>query len=281
MRFARVRLPLGSDEFAVQLRDEWIPFSSLDLEVPDTASLIAAIPTVAAALRLGRGRPLDDEPTFACPVLRPSKILGIGHNYAKHVAEVGADLPREPLVFSKLSNALNGPFDPIILDHQLTSRLDYECELAVIVGRRVRHLRAADASSAIFGYAVANDVSARDLQRLDKTLSRSKSLDTFCPIGPWITSYDAVSDAQELGIRTFVNDEIRQQDSTSDMIFSVAELLVYLSRTMTLEPGDVILTGTPSGVALARNPQVFLQPGDLVRCEIGELGYIQNRIVAA
>jgi 2-keto-4-pentenoate hydratase/2-oxohepta-3-ene-1,7-dioic acid hydratase in catechol pathway len=157
--------------------------------------------------------------------------------------------------------------------------LDYEAELAVIIGRESRRLTEASALDAIFGYAVANDVSSRDLQKIDSQFSRSKSFDTFCPIGPWITTADEVPDPQDLLISSSVNGEVRQNSTTAQMLFTVRDLLVYLSATMTLYPGDVILTGTPPGVGLGFKPPIYLQPGDTVECSIVGLGGISNTVV--
>ena len=166
-----------------------------------------------------------------------------------------------------------------MVDSRLTARADYEVELAVIMGRSTRDVAEADALDHVFGYTVSNDVSARDAQRADRQFGRSKSFDTFCPIGPWITSADRVADPQALGLWTRVNGEPRQDSSTAKMLFSVAYLIHYLARGMTLEPGDVILTGTPSGVGLFMDPPVFLQPGDVVECGVEGLGTIRNVIV--
>jgi 2-keto-4-pentenoate hydratase/2-oxohepta-3-ene-1,7-dioic acid hydratase in catechol pathway len=165
------------------------------------------------------------------------------------------------------------------MDPSLTEQGDYEAELAVIIGRRARRVSLADALDHVFGYAVANDVSARDWQFADPQFDRSKSFDTFLPVGPWITTADEVPDPQALGIRTWVNGELRQDSSTAEMVFGVAELIEFLSRGMTLEPGDVIVTGTPHGVGFAMDPPRFLAPGDVVRCELDVLGTLENPVV--
>jgi 2-keto-4-pentenoate hydratase/2-oxohepta-3-ene-1,7-dioic acid hydratase in catechol pathway len=217
--------------------------------------------------------------SLECPVVAPSKILAIGLNYLDHIKETGSTQPERPIVFAKYPNSLAGPTDDTIVDPDLTSQLDYEAELAVIIGRESRRLTEESALDAIFGYAVANDVSSRDLQKIDSQFSRSKSFDTFCPIGPWITTADEVPDPQDLLISSRVNGEVRQNSTTAQMLFTVRDLLVYLSATMTLYPGDVILTGTPPGVGLGFKPPVFLQPGDTVECSIVGLGGISNTVV--
>jgi 2-keto-4-pentenoate hydratase/2-oxohepta-3-ene-1,7-dioic acid hydratase in catechol pathway len=274
----------GTEEFAVRdisVSKYWTPLSVLGQTAADTEQAISLM------AELG-GRPADVRGTAGIeiadadlrnPVIRPGKILAIGLNYTDHIKETGAERPRRPVVFAKYASSLTGPFSPVLINKTLTQEGDYESELAVVIGRRAKGVSAAEALSVVFGYAVANDVSARDWQREDAQFSRSKSFDTFCPIGPWITTADEVPDPQNLAIRSYVNDEIRQNSSTKEMIFSVAGLISYLSATMTLHPGDVILTGTPAGVGVGRRPPAFLQPGDVVRCEIAGLGAISSSVV--
>jgi 2-keto-4-pentenoate hydratase/2-oxohepta-3-ene-1,7-dioic acid hydratase in catechol pathway len=279
MQLARVDSSTGSG-FAVRRSsaDSWRTFEEFGWKARNLAEAIAVVD--------GSGG-IEDEgppvvagsPQLLSPVVEPPKILAIGLNYLDHIKETGATQPERPVVFAKYANAVTGPRSDILLDPSLTSELDYESELAVVIGRQSRRLTPENALASVFGYAVANDVSARDWQRRDAQFSRSKSYDTFCPIGPWITTADQVPDPQSLGIRSFVNGDKRQDSSTSQMLFDVTELLVYLSATMTLVPGDVILTGTPPGVGLGFKPPVFLQPGDVIRCEVDALGYIENRVV--
>jgi 2-keto-4-pentenoate hydratase/2-oxohepta-3-ene-1,7-dioic acid hydratase in catechol pathway len=200
---------------------------------------------------------------------RPTKVLAVGLNYRTHAAEAGHDVPAEPLVFSKPPSSVIGPLEPIVYP-VLSQQVDYEGELAVVIGQRVRNVSPEKADDFILGYTCGNDVTARDLQRRDDQWTRAKGFDTFCPLGPHIVTD---LDPTHLAIRTRVNGEIRQSASTADMVFSVAELIAYISQVMTLEPGDVILTGTPAGVGP-------LQPGDLVEVEIEGIGTLRNPVVS-
>lgn len=209
--------------------------------------------------------------------LRPGKYLAIGMNYARHVAEMGhAERPQYQYWFNKQTTCINGPFDPIV--RGVSTMLDYEVELGVVIGRAAKGVKAADALDHVFGYLVANDVSARDWQRHSPTFTMGKSFDTHGPIGPWIVTADEIPDPQALGLRCLVNGEVRQQSTTADMSFGIAEQIEYLSTAFTLEPGDLLATGTPEGVGAARTPPLFLQPGDVVRCEIDRIGAIENRV---
>jgi 2-keto-4-pentenoate hydratase/2-oxohepta-3-ene-1,7-dioic acid hydratase in catechol pathway len=209
--------------------------------------------------------------------LRPGKYLAIGMNYARHVAEMGhAERPQHQYWFNKQTTCINGPFDPI--DPGVTRMLDYEVELGVVIGRAAKGVTAAEALDHVFGYLVANDVSARDWQRHSPTFTMGKSFDTHGPIGPWIVTADEIPDPQSLALRCLVNGEVRQESNTAGMSFSVAEQIEYLSTAFTLEPGDLLATGTPEGVGAAMDPPRFLQPGDTVRCEIDGIGAIENRV---
>lgn len=221
--------------------------------------------------------PLADAELLA--PLRPRTILGIGHNYRDHAAEMSADTPSEPKVFLKAPGSIAGPFDPI--PHPAhTTQLDYEGELAVVIGARARDLAPEDALGAVLGYAIMNDVSARDRQRDEPQWLRAKGGDGFAPMGPWITTADEIPDPQDLRIRTWVNGELRQDESTAQMTFGVADLISWISRQMTLEPGDVIATGTPAGVGAGFASPRFLSPGDTVRIEIERLGSIEHGVIA-
>ena len=215
---------------------------------------------------LGDAWPLADV-TLLAPVPRPRAIFGIGLNYAAHAAEQGQELPEFPIVFTKLPSS-SAPPNGSVTCPRVVKRLDYEGELAVVIGK----------GGAIAGYAVANDVSARDLQRREPQWTRAKGADGFCPWGPWITTDDDVGDPQNLRITTHVNGELRQDSSTSDLVFGPQELVDFISQTCTLEPGDLILTGTPSGVGMSMDPRRFLSSGDVVRIEIESLGAIEHAI---
>lgn len=241
------------------------------LDGRDVADAIGAATPPAAA------DPLPLEGLELVAPLRPGKLLGVGLNYRDHAAETGAELPREPLLFAKLTGAVTGPSADVVRP-AYTDELDYEGELAVVIGRRTRDVPEHRALEHVFGYAVMNDVTARDRQRAEPQWIRAKGGDTFAPFGPWITTADEVPDPQALAIRTTVNGHVRQEGRTADMVFGVAALIAWCSAAFTLEPGDVITTGTPAGVGVARRPPVFLVPGDRVRVEIDGLGALENTI---
>ncbi len=216
------------------------------------------------------------EVSFRAPLL-PGKIIAIGKNYAEHAAETGSTPPDKPLIFAKFPSSVIGADETITWRTSITSEVDYEGELAVIIGKRARDVSEDDALNYVLGYTIANDVSARDLQlRIDSQWTRGKSLDTFCPLGPYIVTRDEISDPQALTITTTVNGETRQNASTADMVFGVKYLIAYCSRMFTLEPGDAILTGTPSGVAIGFDPPKFLGDGDVVAVTIDGIGTISN-----
>ena len=203
------------------------------------------------------------------PVPRPGAILGIGLNYAAHAAETGMARPERPIVFTKLPASSVPPGGPVRRP-AVVEKLDYEGELAIVVGAEGRAA----------GFAVADDVTARDLQGAEPQWTRAKGADAFCPWGPWITTADEVPEPEDLALRTWVNGELRQDSRTSDLIYGVEELLAFVAQTCTLAPGDLILTGTPSGVGMAMDPPRFLEPGDVVRVEIERLGSIEHAVVA-
>jgi 2-keto-4-pentenoate hydratase/2-oxohepta-3-ene-1,7-dioic acid hydratase in catechol pathway len=207
------------------------------------------------------------EVTLLAPVPRPRAIFGIGKNYAAHAAELGSELPKTPLVFMKLPSSSAPPGGPVRRP-AVVGQLDYEAELAVVMGPR----------GEIAGWAVADDVTARDLQRSEPQWTRAKGFDTACPWGPWITTADELPDAVGLRITTYVNGEVRQDSTTADLVFGPRQLADFIAETITLEPGDLILTGTPSGVGEGMAPPRYLEPGDVVRCEIERLGAIEHRI---
>jgi 2-keto-4-pentenoate hydratase/2-oxohepta-3-ene-1,7-dioic acid hydratase in catechol pathway len=216
------------------------------------------------------------------PVPRPSKYLAIGLNYRDHLEEVlkkGAKAPEHQVWFNKQVSCITGPFDPIHLP-RVSQRLDYEAELGVVIGKRCRHVKLEEALDVVAGYLVTNDVTVRDWQRMSPTWTLGKSFDTHGPIGPWLVTADEVPDPQKLHVRLFVNGGLRQHMSTSGMVYSIAEQIVHLSTVMTLEPGDIIATGTSSGAGFGMEPPTFLQVGDVVRVEIDSLGHIENTVIA-
>ncbi|MCA1831661.1 MAG: fumarylacetoacetate hydrolase family protein [Actinomycetota bacterium] len=220
-----------------------------------------------------------DDVTLLAPVPRPGKVVCIGLNYRDHAQETGQQLPSSPLVFAKFGNAVTGPGAPIVIP-PFTTQVDYEAELGVVIERTTQRVSAEHALDSVFGYTCMNDVSARDLQFADVQWTRGKSLDTFCPIGPWVVTADDVKDPQALGIRCVVNDRVLQDSTTGNMIFGVAELISFISQGITLERGDVIATGTPSGVGFVRKPPVFLAPGDSVTISIEGIGDLTNPVIA-
>jgi 2-keto-4-pentenoate hydratase/2-oxohepta-3-ene-1,7-dioic acid hydratase in catechol pathway len=210
------------------------------------------------------------------PVAKPSKIVAIGLNYRDHAREQGSPIPESPIIFAKFPTSVVGPGDAIVWDPDLTKQVDYEAELAVIIGKKARDVSEEDALSFVGGYTCGNDVSARDLQFGDHQWVRGKSLDTFCPLGPWLITPDEIPDPQALSIRALLNGEVMQDSRTSEMIFGVRELIAFASRAFTLLPGDVIMTGTPHGVGVFRKPPVFLKDGDKIAIEIEKIGHLEN-----
>ncbi len=222
------------------------------------------------------------EVALEAPILRPRKFLGLGMNYKRHVEELkdkGFKTSDYQVWFNKQVSCVNGPFSPIEKP-RVSDALDYEGELAFVIGQRCRHVKAEDASSVIAGYMIANDVSVRDWQLHSATWTIGKSFDTHGPIGPALVTPDEIEDPHNLDIRLYVNDEIRQDSNTSDMIYSCFDMVEYLSTVFTLEPGDIFATGTPEGVGTGFNPPKYLRVGDTVRCEIEGLGAIENEVIA-
>ena len=253
----------------------------LSLEGIDTVDdLIAAGPDAwhaAESAATGGGEPLRPGMLDA-PLAAPSKIACVGLNYHDHCRETGMTAPERPLIFAKFPSSLTGPDQQIEWPDGLTEQVDWEVELAAVVGRRIRGATPADALEAVFGYAAANDVSARDLQFADQQWVRAKSIDGFCPLGPAIVTADEFGDPQDKRLLARVNGETMQDSTTAEMIFGVAEIVSFLSHACTLEPGDLILTGTPWGVGGFRDPPVFLEPGDTVEVEVEGVGVLANDI---
>lgn len=268
-------------------RDSVIDLNATDPEIPaDMLSLIrggARLLDRIGSLAPDRARrvPLADVKLDA-PVPNPSKYLAIGMNYKAHVKEALAKnikVPDTQVWFNKQVSCVNGPFDDVHLP-RASDHLDYEAELLVIIGRRCRHVPLAHAKDVIFGYAIANDVSVRDWQLRSSTFTLGKSFDTHGPTGPWIVTADEIADPHGLRMRMLVNGEVRQEITTDQMIYDIYQQIAHLSTVMTLEPGDLIATGTPSGVGLAMNPPQFLKVGDVMRVEIERIGHIENRVIA-
>jgi 2-keto-4-pentenoate hydratase/2-oxohepta-3-ene-1,7-dioic acid hydratase in catechol pathway len=253
-----------------------------DLPREMTALLAAgeqALHAAANAATRAKTRLALDALHLAPPILRPPKFLAIGLNYADHVAEAGLERPALPTVFNKQSTCVTGPRDPVHMP-RVSSALDYEGELGFAIGRRCRHVPRARAHEVIAGYLVVNDVTVRDWQFRTPTWTMGKSFDTHGPIGPWLTTPDEIGDPHGLRLRTWVNGELRQDSSTKQLIFDCFALVEHLSTAFTLEPGDIVTTGTPGGVGIAMKPPRLLKVGDRVRVEIEGLGALENEVVA-
>lgn len=236
----------------------------------------APSPGVAGA---GKERPLVDVALLPF-VDRSATIVCVGLNYVDHAKEAGVALPDAPLLFGKSPNTLLAHRQSVLIPVDVTKEVDYEAELGVVIGRRCKDVSENEALNYVAGYTCVNDVSARDLQFASGQWFRGKSLDTFCPVGPFLTTADEITDPQGLPIRGRINGELRQDSTTANMVFSVAEIVSYISRTITLEPGDLVATGTPAGVGAGRDPKSFLQPGDTMSVEIEGLGVLFNPVAA-
>lgn len=272
------RLGLVEGNEVVDLTDGGIAYATMLALIADAQ---AAPDRIKNAARDGARHPLAGVALLA-PLERPGKYLAIGMNYAKHLEEadkLGVKRTGHQTWFNKQVTCISGPFDAI--EPGVTEKLDYEVELAAVVGRRTKHVSAAEARTAIFGYTVANDVSARDWQFHTPTFTMGKSFDTHGPIGPWIVTADELTDPHRLRLRSWVNGELRQDSDTGQMIHDLWAQIAYLSTAFTLEPGDLIATGTPEGVGVAMDPQRFLRPGDVVRCEVEGIGAIENKVAEA
>jgi 2-keto-4-pentenoate hydratase/2-oxohepta-3-ene-1,7-dioic acid hydratase in catechol pathway len=240
--------------------------------------LQAGATAIAAAADGARRVPLADVRLLA-PIPHPPKFLAIGLNYADHIAEAGMQAPDFPVFFNKQTTCVTGPGDPIHVP-RVSALVDYEGELGIVIGRRCRHVPASRAHEVIAGYTIVNDVTVRDWQFKAPTMTIGKSFDTHGPTGPWVVTADEIPDPQDLRIRTWVNEQLLQDASTKEMIFDCAQQIETLSTAFTLEPGDLIATGTPAGVGIVRKPPVFLQPGDSVRIEIDGIGTLENPVIA-
>lgn len=231
-----------------------------------------------AATASGTAIPLAEVELMA-PVLRPPKILAVGLNYKDHIEETGLDTPEFPMFFNKQSTSANGPYAPWHMP-RVSDKLDYEGELGFVIGRRCRHVPKERAMEVIAGFCVCNDGSVRDWQMRSPTFTLGKSFDTHCPFGPYIVTPDEVGDPHDLDLKTWVNGELRQDSNTRHLVFDCFDQIETLTKAFTLEPGDLVLTGTPSGVGIGFKPRRFLNIGDVVRIEIEKLGYIENEVIA-
>jgi 2-keto-4-pentenoate hydratase/2-oxohepta-3-ene-1,7-dioic acid hydratase in catechol pathway len=285
MRLCSYRDGALGERVAVVDGDRGLPMSDLLPDGPRTmGELIArgneglsAIGAAADPERIRRDGRSIAELHLLAPVPHPGKVVAIGRNYREHAAEEGAEQPSAPLIFAKFASSVIGPDDDVRWDPALTGQVDYEAELAVIIGARTRRVPVERALDFVFGYTCLNDVSARDLQFGDGQWTRGKSLDTFCPMGPSVVTADELGDAGDLAISCTVNGELRQSARTSDLFFGVAQIVSHCSQAFTLEPGDVIATGTPAGVGAFRTPPVWLADGDEVVVEIERIGRLVNR----
>lgn len=269
---------VGQQVIALHASDPALPATMLEL-------LRAGPAAMERARELGPAHavtyPLSDVHLIA-PVPNPGKYLAIGMNYSKHVAEAveaGIKVPDVQVWFNKQVSCVNGPFAPVHMP-RVSDKLDYEVELCVVIGKRCRHVPAADARSVIAGYMVCNDVTVRDWQMRSPTMTMGKSFNTTGPIGPWIVTDDEIADPHALTLSMYVNGELRQRESTGGMVYNIYQQIEHLSTAFTLEPGDLIATGTPSGVGVAMKPPRFLKVGDVMRAEISGIGVIENRVIA-
>jgi 2-keto-4-pentenoate hydratase/2-oxohepta-3-ene-1,7-dioic acid hydratase in catechol pathway len=281
MKLATLRRPDGSLTTAVVVGDEIVDLSVAAPDAPgEMSALLAAGPAALARVREAAagsaGREPLDRAALAAPVQRPGKFLAVGLNYADHIAESGAPTPEYPTVFAKTSSCVNGPFDDV-LRPAISDELDYEGELGFVIGTRCRHVPRDLAHEVIAGYVIVDDFTVRDIQHRSGQWTLGKSFDTHGVIGPWIVTGDELADPHSLPIRTLVNGELRQSSDTSNLIFDCFAQIEIISGICTLEPGDVVATGTPGGVGKALGK--LLVPGDVVRVEIDGIGAIENRVV--
>ena len=279
-------LDVGVPRLGVLKASDIFALDSLSARYPTMQSIAAggaeALAEIEAFIANAKPALALADARLLAPIERPGKYLAIGMNYAKHLAEaerIGVPAPKQQLWFNKQTSCLAGPFDDI--DPGVTEKLDYEVELGVVIGKPAKGVSQAQARKHVFGYFVANDVSARDWQFHSTTFTMGKSFDTHGPIGPWIVTADEIADPHGLNLRCLVNGQVRQDSNTSNMIHNIWAQIAYLSTAFTLETGDLIATGTPEGVGLGMQPPVFLRPGDVVRCEIDGIGAIENKVAAA
>jgi len=265
---------------AQQIAEAYVPNDMVGFLQGGEESMNYAKQAVEFALSHDSDAPLvfkPDEVKVNAPVPNPGKMICVGHNYREHILEMGREIPPYPVVFAKFANTVIGPEDDIPF-YPISEQLDYEAEFAFVIGKRARNVSQAEALNYVAGYTIVNDVTYRDLQRRTLQWLQGKTVDGSAPMGPWLVTADELTDPSGLGIALFVNGEERQRSNTANLVFTVPYLVEFLSGLMTLEPGDVILTGTPGGVGVARNPQVFLKDGDIVRIEVDKIGALENRV---
>lgn len=264
-----------------------VDLAAAGLPVDETGDLLrivrggdAMLERVREAIHSGTRRAFDlADVMLTAPLWNPSKIIAVGLNYIDHCEEAKLPVPKEPVLFTKWPNSIIGPYDDLHWPENVTREVDYEVELGVVIGRRGRNIREEDALDYVCGYTVVNDVSARDLQFANaKQWDRGKSLDTFCPWGPWIVTRDEIKDPHNLTVRTVLNGREMQISNTKNLIFNIRQIIAYASQGTTLLPGDLIPTGTPFGVGFSRTPPVFLKHGDVCECEVEQVGKIVNKI---
>jgi len=288
MRFVQFKAKSGGPQhLGAQLTADGDIFdiSAIDSSIPNSlvTFLAAGNGAVEKAKRIvAEGKsvvPLDDV-RFLAPINRPDKVACVGLNYTGHCEEQNIPHPKEPMFFSKFSSCITGPYDNVELP-TISNRVDWEVELAIVIGKTAKAIRPDQAEKYIFGYTIAQDISARDWQkeRNNGQFLLGKSMDTFCPIGPAVVTRETINDVNNLDIKSWVNGKLKQNGNTSEMIFKTDFLVSYLSQIVTLYPGDLILTGTPSGVGVHRNPPEFLKPGDVLESEIAGIGKMKNAIV--
>ena len=273
----------GTTRIGLAVEDEIVDLASAAPDLPrEMKAFLSAGPAAIAAAQAAAERADQRLPLASvrleAPVSNPQKFLAVGLNYADHIEETERAAPEHPMIFNKQSSCVNAPYDPIHLP-RASRYLDYEGELALVIGVRCRHVPKARANEVIAGYTIVNDVSVRDWQARAPTMTLGKSWDTHGPMGPWIVTPDQISDPHGLELKTWVNGDLRQHSNTKHLIFDCFQLIETLSTVCTLEPGDVISTGTPSGVGVAMEPRAFLESGDVVKIEISEIGTIEHRVI--
>ncbi len=283
MRFVTFRAPEGGAQAGVSVRDQVVSLAGAGFR--DILEVLAGgqeararIENFVYAPPAGAAYPAASVKLLA-PVPRPPKLICVGLNYRDHAIESRMEIPKVPTIFSKFSTAVIGPGDPIVLPKNSTQP-DYEAEFAFVIGQGGRHIAAADWDRHVFGYTLINDVSARDFQMATSQWLMGKTFDTFAPMGPHIVSIDEITDPHALDISLRINGEVLQRSNTRELIFKIPDLVAFLSSVFTLEPGDVVSTGTPAGVGFARNPPRFLKPGDDVVIQVDKIGELCNPVIA-